>query len=187
MFYRDVSDFIQGVPSSNETANAFAIASTGKPPLQYANVDAELYGFDLGYEWLISETVTLRGTLSYVRGKRTDERDNLYRIAPLTSFAELAYANDRWFVAAESVAASRQEKVAAFNNEQESAGWGILNLRLGWRLGRYTIGAGVENLFDKVYRDHLGSYNRVRESDIPLGERIAGMGRNLYLNLNATW
>ena len=51
----------------------------------------------------------------------------------------------------------------------------------------FSVGLGVENLFDKVYQDHLGGYNRVRDSDIPVGARINGMGRNFYLKLNATW
>ena len=187
-YYRDVSDFIQGVPSTNETANKFAMMAYGKPPLQYGNVDAELYGFDMGYEWRLDEAWRLRGTLSYVRGKRTDEKDNLYRIAPLTSVVELIYQRERWFVSAESVAAARQDEVAAYNGETETAGWGILNLRGAVQLGEhFTLGLGVENLFDKVYRDHLGGYNRVRESDVPLGARIVSMGRNLYLKLNASW
>lgn len=187
-YYRDVSDFIQGVPSINQTANMFAMMSTGKPPLLYANVDAELYGFDMGYEWRIDDAFVLRGTLSYVRGKRTDEKDNLYRIAPLTSVAELMYLRERWFVSVESVAAARQDEVAAYNTEQETAGWGILNLRAAVQINNtFNLGAGVENLTDKVYRDHLGGYNRVRDSDIPMGARIVSMGRNFYLKLNATW
>ncbi|MEE4219153.1 MAG: TonB-dependent receptor [Xanthomonadales bacterium] len=188
IYYRDISDFIQGTPSTNRTANMFAMMSTGQPPLQYANVDAELYGFDMGYEWQIAEALQLRGTFSYVRGKRSDEKDNLYRIAPLTSVIELMYVRERWFVSAESVAAASQDEVADYNNEQETAGWGILNLRAAVQLnGTFNIGLGVENVFDKVYRDHLGGYNRVRESDIPVGARMVSMGRNFYLKLNATW
>jgi len=188
LFYRDVSNFIQGVASTNETANKFAIMMSGKPPLQYANVDAELYGLDMGYEWKISEIWLLRGNLSYVRGKRTDVSDNLYRIAPLSSFLELMYIRDRFFVSAESVAAARQDKVAEYNNEKETAAWGILNLRAGVQLNKaFNLGFGVENLFDKVYQDHLGGYNRVRESDVAIGERLYSTGRNFYLKLNATW
>ena len=188
LYYRDVSNFIQGTPSTNTTANMFAMMSTGRPPLQYGNVDAELYGFDMGYEWQIAGPWQLRGTLSYVRGKRTDEKDNLYRIAPLTSVAELMYLRDRWFVSLQSVAAARQDKVADYNEEQETAGWGILNLRGAVEINdSLNLGLGVENLLDKVYRDHLGGYNRVLESDIPVGARMISMGRNLYLKLNATW
>lgn len=188
LFYRDIKDFIQGVPSTNMTANQFAIMMNGKPPLQYANVDAEMYGADLAYEWSFSESWLMRGNLSYVRGKRTDVRDNLYRIAPFSSFLEVMYVRDRYFLSAESVAAARQDKVAEFNGEQETAGWGIVNLRAGIDLGRsFNLGLGVENLFDKVYQDHLGGYNRVRDSDVPLGTRLYSKGRSFYVKLNASW
>ena len=35
-------------------------------------------------------------------------------------------------------------------------------------MDRSTWVSGVENLFDKVYQDHLGGYNRVRDSDVPV-------------------
>jgi iron complex outermembrane receptor protein len=188
VFWRDIDNFIQGVPSTNETANRYSLMASGRLPLQYGNVDAELYGFDLGYEWRIAGPLLLRGTLSYVRGKRTDAPDNLYRIAPLTSFLELIYQSQRYFLALESLAAARQDEVADYNAEQATGGWGVLNLRGAWEVnGTFTLGAGVENLLDLVYQDHLGGYNRVRGSDIAVGERINGMGRNIYLRLNARW
>jgi len=187
-FYRDVSDFVQGVPSTNRTANMFALMMGGQLPLQYANVAAELYGIDLGYEWRIVDAWLLRGNLGYVRGKRTDEADNLYRIAPLSSFIELIYTRNRWYLSVQNVAAARQDRVAAYNDEQQTPGWGVLHLTAGIRLNdTFNLGLGVENLFDKVYQDHLGGYNRVRDSDIPMGDRLYGTGRNFYLKLNASW
>ena len=41
LFYREVDGFIQGVPSSNETANRFAMMMGGAPPLQYARIAEE--------------------------------------------------------------------------------------------------------------------------------------------------
>jgi iron complex outermembrane receptor protein len=188
VFYRDISDYIQGVPSTNMTANLFGMMMTGKPPLQFANVDAEMYGFDMGYEWQFAATWSLRGNLGYVRGKRTDVKDNLYRIPPLSSFLELRYQHERYFIAAESVAAAKQDKVSAYNQEQPSAGWGIINLRAGIELGRrFSLGLGVENLADKLYQDHLGGYNRVRDSDVPVGVRLYSQGRNFYLRLSTSW
>jgi iron complex outermembrane receptor protein len=188
LFYRDISNYIQGIPSINLTANMFAMMMNGKRPLQFANVDAEMYGIDMGYEWKISAAWQLRGNIGYVRGKRTDISDNLYRIAPLSSFLELMYVHERIFISMENVAASRQEKVAEYNSEQETAGWGIINLRTGMKLGDiFRLGLGVENLFNKAYQDHLGGYNRVIGSDVPLGERLYSKGRNFYLSFNAVW
>jgi len=188
VFYRDIRNYIQGIPSTNKTAIMFAMMMNGRMPLQFANVDAEMYGIDMGYEWQLSGAWLLRGNVSYVRGKRTDIRDNLYRIAPLSSFFELMYVRERYFISVENVAASRQDKVARYNNEQETAGWGIINLRAGVELSdAVNVGLGVENLFDKAYQDHLGGYNRVIGSDVPLGERLYSKGRNFYLSLNVAW
>ncbi len=161
---------------------------SGRLPLQYANVDAKLYGLDMGYEFEISASWFLKGNLGYVRGKRTDVSDNLYRIAPLSSYLELSWQRQDYFIAMESIAASRQHKVSEYNNEEKSAGWGILNLRGGYSLSRtFEINLGVENVFDKAYQDHLGGYNRVIGSDVPLRERLYSRGRNYYITLNATW
>lgn len=188
IFYRAVDNYIQGAPSANQTANMFALMMSGRLPLQFANVDAELYGFDMGYEFEISDAWLLRGNLGYVRGKRTDISDNLYRIAPLSSYLELIFHREAWFVSLESVAAARQTKVSAYNNEQRSAGWGIASLRGGISLfAAMEVSLGVENLFDKAYQDHLGGYNRVAGGDIPPGERMYSMGRNYYIRLNASW
>ena len=187
-YYRDVSNYIQGVPSTNPVANQFAFMMSGRLPLQYANVDAELYGFDMGYEFEIDASWLLRGNLGYVRGKRTDVKDNLYRIAPLSSFLELSWRQEKYFLAMESVAASKQHKVSVYNDEKPSAGWGILNLRGGYNLNNiFVLNFGVENLFDKAYQDHLGGYNRVIGSDVPLRERLYSKGRNYYIKLNANW
>jgi len=188
LFYRDVKDYIQGVPSTNSVANMFAMMMSGRAPLQFANVDAELYGIDLGYQFEISAFWLLSGNLGYVRGKRTDISDNLYRIAPLSSFLELRYKRERYFISMESIAAAKQDKVSAYNDEQETPGWGIVNLRGGFRLnGTFEFSLGVENLFDRAYQDHLGGYNRVAGSAVPLRERLYGKGRNYYLKLNASW
>jgi iron complex outermembrane receptor protein len=188
LFYRTVDGFIQGVPSTNETANRFALMMGGQPPLQYANIDAELYGADLAFEWAMADDWLLRGNVSYVRGKRTDRNDNLYRIAPLTSFVELLYSAERWYVSLQNLAAARQDDVAEYNDEQPTPGWGIVNLYAGLNLtGHISIAAGIENLADKAYQDHLGGYNRVRESDIPVGMQLYATGRNFYLKLDFNW
>ena len=188
IYYRDVNNYIQGVPSTNGIANMFALMASGRLPLQFANVDAELYGLDLGYEFEINDSWLFRGNLGYVRGKRTDVNDNLYRIAPLSSFLELVWHRDAYFITIESVAASKQDKVSAYNDEKPTAGWGIANLRGGISLNKaFDLNLGVENIFNKAYQDHLGGYNRVAGSDVPLRERLYSKGRNYYIRLNASW
>lgn len=184
-FYHLVDDYIQGVPTDNEDATTVAQITQGDDfVLQFSNVDARLYGFDMDWGFRIDEHWRLDGIVNYVRGKRRDIADNLYRIAPLNATVALTYEQTKWSGTAEVVAYDSQNSVSATNREEKTPGYGLLNL-----FGHYSIvattvlRAGVYNVFDKRYQEHLNGYNRVRDSDIPLGERLPGAGRNFFLQL----
>ncbi|MEH6581135.1 MAG: TonB-dependent receptor [Halioglobus sp.] len=188
IYYNRVSDYIQGTPSEVAPAVMFVqmmnmANGTNRPdPLQFNNVDAELYGFDMDWAWQLSGQWSLSGIVNYVRGKRDDKDDNLYRIAPANTSVSLNYAANRWSASAESVLYAKQDKVSATNSEQETAGYGVFNLRGSWQASPgLQLAAGVDNLFDKGYQDHLGGYNRAANPDIAKGERLYGYGRNLFL------
>jgi len=51
------------------------------PPLQFNNVEATIWGFDMDWAWQWNDDWRLSGILNYVRGERNDIHDNLYRIA----------------------------------------------------------------------------------------------------------
>lgn len=186
VFYRDVQDYIQGGPSTNTAAIAFVrmmnmMNGTSAPdPLEFQNMDAELYGVDLDWAWAMSERWSVSGVLNYVRGKTDD--DNLYRVAPLNGLVELRYSARRWGLGVETFFASEQTKVAAFNGESESAGYAVFNLKSYWQAtDLIRISAGVDNLADKVYADHLSGLSRVRGNpDLAVGDRLPGYGRNFF-------
>ncbi|MGE0621369.1 MAG: TonB-dependent receptor plug domain-containing protein [Pseudomonadales bacterium] len=186
IFYRDVLDYIEGSVSTNTAAVMFVrmmnqMNGTSLPdPLEFNNVDTELYGADVDWSWRLAERVSLEGVVNYVRGKTAD--DNLYRVAPLNAFVALKYDAARWGVSVESYLAAKQDKVAAFNGEQETGGWAIFNVNGYWHVGeRLRLSAGVENLADEDYTDHLGGINRVMGNpDITVGERLPGYGRNVF-------
>jgi len=182
VFYRDIKDYIQGTPTDNMAANMVGSMMSGSPALQFNNVDAKLYGVDSAYGYQFSDNWQIDGVLSYVRAKRKDTSDNLYRIAPLNHRISLQYQQDDWKVQLESVLYAKQDKVSSYNNEQKTAGYGLVNLRSDYQISpNFLVSGGVENLFDNSYQDHLAGYNRVRNSDVALGERLYGSGRNLYV------
>jgi iron complex outermembrane receptor protein len=183
VFYRYVDNYIQGVPATDPLAIAFNPST-----LQYANVDATLYGGDAPWGVALNDNWSLDGVVSYVRGKRDDISDNLYRIAPLNGRATLTYRRTNWWTAAEGVAYADQDKVSKTNRETKSDGYLLLNLRAGIALVRnLVLSAGVDNVFDKHYADHLSGINRVVGTDVALGERIPGYGRNYYASLKLSY
>ncbi len=183
IFFRKVDDFIQGTPSSNMSANMLSTMMSGQDPLQFNNIDAELYGLDGRYGMVLNDNWRLDGVLSYVRGKDKDGNDNLYRVAPLNNRLTLTWEQDQLSASLESVLYASQSKVAAYNDEEESAGYGLLNLYSQYQLSSdLRINAGIANLLDKEYVDHLTGYNRNGDSDIPVGDRLPGRGRNVFVS-----
>lgn len=188
VFYRYIDDYIQGVPSTNTVANMVSTMMSGNSALMFDNIDAEMYGADLGYGYKLSDHFSIEGTLSYVRGKRDDQDDNLYRVAPLNNRLALVYAGHATELKIESVLYAKQSKVSSFNDEEKTSGYGIINLLGNHQLSRQlTVSAGVENLFDHKYQDHLAGYNRNGDSDVAVGDRLPGAGRNLYVSFAYNW
>lgn len=187
LFYNRVDDYIQGTPSELAPAVMLvrmmnAMNGTDRPdPLQFNNVDAELYGFDMDWAWQLDQRWRLSGMLNYVRGKRDDIDDNLYRIAPPNATLRVDYTRGDWKAGVETVAYRRQDDVSDTNGEEKTAGYGLVNISASWQAtGALQLAAGVNNVFDRKYRDHLGGYNRAANPDIAPGERLPGYGINTF-------
>jgi len=180
VFWKDVSDFIQGMPIT-------MLDSNGLPVLQYTNVNARLWG---GEASLTKQFGALElGTwVSYTRGENTDNDDNLYRIAPLRGGVSADYRMQSWQVGGEWIVSARKEDVAAYNGELETPGYGVLNLHAGFTpLKNLNFTAGVDNVFDKLYYDPLAGVNRVFDSSVPVGGVMPAMGRSLYVKMAWTY
>lgn len=177
-FYQNVYDYIQGMPIAR-------IDSNGLPVLQYQNIDrAELYGLELSGGWRFSESLSLEGSVSHVRGRNRETGDDLYRIAPLHGMLDLGYLRGSWESHLEWAWASAQNRVSGLQNEKPTPGYGLVNLRLAKTFAdSVRVEVGVENLFDKRYAEHLGGVNRVAGGDLATGEAIPGAGRFAYLSL----
>lgn len=188
VFYRYVDDYIQGSPTQN--ANALQMNAN---TLEYTNVDAYLYGVDLeaGYHFL--EDFRVEFMLSYVRGKRDDVSDNLYRIAPLNGSLGLVYDTPEWLIGTDLVAYDKQTKTSDYNNEVASAGYMLWNMRIQYRpqhkyVKGLQVGFGIENLLDKEHRVHLSGLNRNPLNDgTGVGEHLPGAGRNFYGTVSYDW
>jgi len=191
VFYRKVDDFIQGVayddtPGVVNTPVEMISAMNGDPtPLRFGNVDATLYGIDLDMGVTISDRLHLDGSFSYVRAKRDDISDNLYRIAPARGTIALTYEGGDWYVTAATRLVAAQNKVSDTNSEVATDGYALADIYAGyWLSDSVSLTAGVENLFDRFYQDHLAGYNRISDSDVPLGSRLPGVGTNAFLRLD---
>jgi len=189
-FYHKIHNYIQGIASTNINANKVANMMTGNLPLHYANVDAKLYGSDGQISYRLNNEWQIAAIVSYVRGKRDDINDNLYRIAPLNGQIKLSYQtitkqNSNLQTNLMFIVNDAQTRVSTTNNEQQTAGYGVINTDLSYELtDALVLKAGVDNLLNRNYKNHLGGYNRVNNSEIAVMSRLPSQGRTLWGEFN---
>ncbi|MFW6413333.1 MAG: TonB-dependent receptor domain-containing protein [Oceanicaulis sp.] len=191
VFVRQIDDYVQGTPFDTtvgvaDTPVEMIAAMNGDPtPLRWDNVDARLYGFDVDGGYDFDGPLRVDAVFSYVRGERRDIDDNLYRVAPPSLTLGLTWDADVWSATVETRAVADQNEVSLANSEAATDGYVVLGAYGRWdaREG-VTVSAGVENLLDEVYRDHLAGINRNGFGDVPVGERVPGAGRGAFVRLS---
>lgn len=193
VYYRQVEDYIQGVPFDAtpgvpDSPQEMVASMNGDPtPLRFANVDARLYGFDVDAGMVLAGPWRVDAVANYVRGERDDIDDNLYRVAPARVSAALTYETARWSASFETLAVAEQDEVSATNSEAPTAGYVVLNLFGDWQVAEgIRLSAGVENLLDQKYEDHLAGYNRIVGSDVAVGGRLPGAGHGAFVRISVS-
>lgn len=164
LFYSDLTDYV----------NFFQASSTLK---SYQNIDATMWGAELGSQVALPYDLFLKGALSYTEGENRDEDRPLSEIPPLKGMVALRYDNGTFFVEAAENLARKQDRVDAALSEQPTAGWATTDLKAGYHYQALSLYGGVYNLFDKQYYSHL-SYQR---DPFGSGVRVPENGRNFYL------
>ncbi|MBK9372537.1 MAG: TonB-dependent receptor [Holophagales bacterium] len=152
----------------------------------YENVDARLAGGEATAAVTLTGTLFFSGAVSYVRGTQ-DPRPELgilseyvAEMPPVTGRASLRWDNGRFWGEAEGVFAAAQTHVDTDLLESTTPGWGIATLRAGIAFGDVGLNVGVENLFGRLYSEHL-SYQR---DPFRSGVKIPEPGRNVFVNLS---
>lgn len=184
VFYQHIDNYIQGTPSTNMAANMVSNMMTGNMPLQFNNVDAELYGVDMTARYNVNSNLLVTGVASYVRGERKDIDDDLYRISAPNLKLNATYYSDDWQASLGWHLFAKQDKVSKINTEQASTGYGLVNISALYFMGAASIEIGVNNLLDKHYQDHIAGTNRVAMSQIGQGDKLPGTGRDLFIKLD---
>ncbi len=148
---------------------------------RYMNVNATMWGAELGSQLALPFDLFIRGALSYAEGENTDGHRPLSEIPPLKGLLSVRYDNGTWFAEAVQNFAARQDRVDPNLNEQETAGWMTTDLKAGASAGALSVYAGIDNLLDKFYYSHL-SYLRDPFAG-GVGFKVPENGRNFYLTV----
>ena len=173
IFLNTFKDLVTEIPGTYENRPAFIKANVG---------EAALYGFDFEVMYNFYRSLVGYVTASYVRGEDTGNNTSLPQIPPLNGRIGLRGQFVKWFTFdVSAVVFDRQEKIAA--GEIATPGYATFNLNMcsipvNLKYTTLKFFAGIENILDKSYRNHLSS-NR--------GLITAEPGRNFYFKLNVNF
>jgi iron complex outermembrane receptor protein len=169
LFYSDLDDYIV----TREVFSGSRYART------YTGVKAEMYGGEASARFVLPMDFYVSLGASYTRGRNDSDDTNLPEIPPFKGSASIRYDKGTYFGEIEELFASKQSKVDQLIDEDETAGWGITNVKAGYEYKDLKLFAGIKNLFDKYYFESL-SYLR---NPFSSGIKIPEPGRILYVNL----
>ena len=132
------------------------------PMSQVDNITARIMGGELGASYDFSANIKGDMSLAYAYGKNTTDSRAMPQIPPLEARFALSYEQDNfsssvlWRLAAKQNRIDKGRGNVVGKDFGPSAGFGVFSLNSAYRLSQnWKFSAGVDNLFDKNYSEHL--------------------------------
>ncbi len=167
--YHHISDYIMGViVPGYEALNLYASGTK-----QYENIGrARTFSSQFQLSWKPLPALEFFNLLKYNWGE-TDANEPLPLMPPLKNLFSAHFQKGNYLLQLENEYSAPQDRINTGYGETKTPGFMLLHVRTGYSIHAgnpvIRLNAGVENLLDKAYSDHLdwGNYNRP--------------GRNFYL------
>ncbi len=172
VYFSKIGNYIIGVYQPNYSAMTYQASGVK----QYNNISyVMLAGAEVGLIYKPQKSVQIISTFKYNYG--VDNANNsLPLIPPFKNISSVRKELNKFSFQAEVEIAATQNRVNKQTNEMPTNGFVIANTRASytaeWNNNKYRIDAGIENLFDKAYTEHL-DWNKINRP-----------GRNFYLQFS---
>lgn len=160
---------------------------------QVDNIDATIMGGEAGVSYALTENWKSEASVAYSWGKNDDEHRALAQIPPLEAHLGLTWTRGNWSSSGLLRLVSSQHRVAINEGNvvgkdfAASAGFAVLSANAAYNLNEHVnISAGVDNLFNKTYSEHLnlaGNGNFGYSANTPIDEP----GRTWWGKLSVTF
>lgn len=173
IFFNNFNDLVAEIPGTFEGRTAYIKTNLG---------EAQLYGFDFRTEYNFYNDFIFHISASYVKGDDISANNNLPGIPPLNSTSGIKFRSFEYLETDfSSTIFAAQKNVAA--GEMATPGYAYLNLffsTISYKFGvvDFQVSAGIENIFNKEYRNHLSTSRGFIKSE---------PGRNIFIKLNLNW
>ena len=129
---------------------------------QAQNINARIMGGEVGAAYQLTSNWKADATLAYAWGKNTTDGKALPQMPPLDTRLGLTYSEDHWSTGALWRVVAPQGRIdrnagnVVGKDYDKSAGFGVFSLNGAYRINKnLKVSAGVDNLLDKNYSEHL--------------------------------
>jgi len=163
---------------------------------EVSNIDATIAGAEMGASYRFTSNWKGDASLAYAWGKNRSDDRAMPQIPPLEGRLGLTYERDNWstsglwrVVAAQNRVAENQGTVVG-KDFDESAGFGVLAVNGAYRLNKnFKLSAGVDNLLDKAYSEHLNLAGSAGFADYGLEptSRVNEPGRTYWARVDMSF
>jgi iron complex outermembrane receptor protein len=139
----------------------------------------------------LTQELFLFGGMSYVQARKETKPEknitssNVAEIPPLKTRLALRYDKGIYFGEVETILSATQNRVDRDLREEKTSGYGVVNVKVGGNFKGFTITAGIDNVLDKKYFEHL-SYLRNPFAMLP-SVKVPEPGRTFYINASYTF
>lgn len=171
VYYSYFNNLVSEVRGTFEGRNALIKTNVG---------EARIYGFDFSSEYNFINDYVFYASLSYTKGDDVSSSGNLPEIPPLNGTAGLRFNAMQYgnFDFSSSLFAEQGDVAPG---ELKTPGYAIFNISfassyIDFTSVRIRFFAGVDNIFDKSYRNHLSTTR---------GNLTIEPGRNIFIKLAA--
>ncbi|QCU72710.1 TonB-dependent copper receptor [Luteimonas yindakuii] len=172
----------------------YVAGAMGRSSSAAHNIDARIHGAELGAEFRPDTQWTFGGSLAHARGEDRDSGRPLPQMPPLEARLTAAWDNGSWSAGMLLRSVAVQERVApGYGNVVgqdigTSPGFATLAVNAGYRLGStMRVSAGIDNLFDRAYSEHLNLAGNADFGYPADAVRINEPGRTAWVKLNVSY
>ena len=177
LFYAYTQDYISSVIDEN-----IATIMPNSPGVRrYTNLGAVYRtGFEFNYRQDITTWLNHDFQVAYTYAQDIDQSEPLPEIAPLDLRYKLQANFEKLFTSVNFRYVADQNRVSIEYGESQTPGFQLIDFNIGYKTSKnIQIQAGIQNLFDVTYAEHLSRNTLAGNSGI-----LNARGRNIFVSTN---
>lgn len=176
VFYSHLSNYITAAVDTTIRARSMSGPMYAR---RFTNINnAMQWGAELFSELNILKNWKVNTSVAFTHAQNLDWNEPLAEVSPLEATLGVRYERESWWADVRGRFVDNQDRISTIFNETTTPGFSVFDFRAGVEpLKGVSLGAAVQNIFNRQYREHLNRAYR----NLPTQGVIYEPGRNFTL------